>query len=43
MTTFEDLEHRVRQVQRPVLEDVDLDALEQRHTVNVFLDLGHLL
>ena len=36
------LEHRVGQVERAVLEDVDLDSLQQRQALHLRLHLGHL-
>ena len=39
---IQDLEHGVGQVQRTVLEDVDLDALQEGQAVHLLLHLGHL-
>src|SRR6266550_3434099 len=39
---IEYFKHRVGQVERSVLEDVDLDALEKRHALYLLLHLGHL-
>ena len=36
------LEDHVGEIKRAVLENVDLDALQQRHTGHLGLDLGHL-
>ena len=40
---IKDLEHGIGQVQRPVLQDVDLDALQQRQVVHLLLHLRHLV
>ena len=39
----EDLQHLVGKVERAVLEDVDLDALQQGQAVDFLLNLCHLL
>ena len=38
----EDFEHGIGQIELAVLEDVDLDALEQRDIFDLLLDLRHL-